>query len=75
MSTLAGFNTLPAVDEGGLSGGESSPGREFFNYSKPVTLEGTISTIDINMLEAATSGGLTIKVWRVAGSSLNYISE
>ncbi|HIC77572.1 MAG TPA: hypothetical protein EYP02_00170, partial [Sulfurovum sp.] len=76
MTLLAGFETLPTIQPGnGLSGGTTSPGREFFCYSLPVTTNGTAQTIDLAMLQESSSGTITVKQWRLNGSTLEYIAE
>jgi len=75
MALLAGFSALPIIDVGGLSGGTSSPGRDFFNYSFPVTSDGTIETLTVEMMEAAAVGGFTLKQWRLNGTTLEFIGS
>lgn len=75
MALLAGFSALPTIDAGGLSGGTSSPGRDFFNYSFPVISDGTIETLTVEMMEAAAVGGFTLKQWRLNGTTLEFIGS
>tara|TARA_B100000508_G_scaffold66674_1_gene52151 strand:- start:186 stop:2708 length:2523 start_codon:yes stop_codon:yes gene_type:complete len=76
MALLAGYETLPSVDSAGLSGGSTHPGRDFLCYSLPVVADGTIEALDIKtILEPASAGALTIKVWRLDSGTLEFIGE
>lgn len=76
MTLLAGFETLPTIHAGnGLSGGTTPPGREFFCYSLPVTTSGTAEKIDLNIFKSSDAETITVKQWRLNGSTLEFISE
>lgn len=74
MASLGGFGAV--VSSTGLSGGTTAPGRDFIDLQSKITTAGSIETFDVAMDGAQpVSSFLSLKIWRLNGSSYDYIGE
>lgn len=71
MASLGGYGAINGDNQ--LSGGTTSPGRDFIDTHQTITTAGTFETVDLYTIDAFASGEIEIKIWRVNGSNYDYV--